>query len=108
MPCPGYDGIVSSRTTAPGSLPGAEIVVAGIADLEAGRDTVNANAVLMAAGRLRAAGVSVPPISPDEPAAHRLYRQLAHDDPANAHSRYNAIVRRVISFARANERARGG
>jgi hypothetical protein len=90
----------------PGSLPGEEIVRAGIADLKAGRDTVEANAVLMAAVRLRAAGEEVPPAARDQPAAHRLYDQLAREDSRGAHSRYNAILRRVISFARARERAR--
>jgi hypothetical protein len=105
---PGYDGRVQSEATGNDSLPGAEIVIAGIADLEAGRDTTDANAVLMAATRLRAAGAMVPSVANGEPAAHRLYKQLATDDPRNAHSRYNAIVRRVISFARATERAQSG
>ncbi len=83
-------------------------MIAGIADLEAGRDTADANAVLMASTRLRAAGADVPLTTTSEPAAHRLYEQLAIEDPLNAHSRYNAIVRRVISFARAAERARAG
>ncbi|MGH2986281.1 MAG: hypothetical protein ACRDLO_06305 [Solirubrobacterales bacterium] len=91
-----------------GSLPGAEIVVTGIADLEAGRDTVDADAVLMAATRLRAAGVDVPSADNDDPAAHRLYAKLSGEDPRNAHSRYNAIVRRVTSFASAVEHARAG
>jgi hypothetical protein len=99
---------VDLQVTALGSLPGAEIVIAGIADLEAGRDTADASAVLMAATRLRAVGAGIPLTTTGEPAAHRLYDQLADEDPLNAHSRYNAIVRRVISFARAAERARAG
>ncbi len=83
-------------------------MVAGIADLEAGRDTVDADTVLMAARRLRAAEMEVPPVATAEPAAHLLYERLARDDPRNAHSRYNAIVRRMTSFARAIECARGG
>jgi hypothetical protein len=38
-------------------LPGAEIVLPGIADLKAGRHTVNASAVQSAAPRLRRAGL---------------------------------------------------
>lgn len=98
----------SSATTSAGSLPGAEIVTAGLADLEADRDTANADAVLMAASRLRAAGVDVPLRITAVPAAHRLYEKLASEDPLGAHSRYNAIVRRVVSFVRAAERARTG
>ncbi|MGH2955283.1 MAG: hypothetical protein ACRDK9_14955 [Solirubrobacterales bacterium] len=92
-----------------GSLPGAEIVLSGIADVEAGRDSADSNAVLMASRRLRAAGIEVPP--PDESSplpSHRLYALLAAEDAAAAHSRYNAIVRRLVSFARAVEHGRGG
>lgn len=88
-------------------LPGAEVVNAGLADLLAGRETANAAAVSMASRRLRAVGVEVPPATSTEPAAHRLYEHLRRADPRGAHSRYNAIVRRVASFARAAEHARG-
>jgi hypothetical protein len=40
------------------SLPGAEIVLPGLADLAAGRETVNASAVQCAAPRLRFAGAA--------------------------------------------------
>jgi hypothetical protein len=89
-------------------LPGAEIVLPGLADLEAGRETVNASAVQSAAPRLRRAGLSVPPSSGYVPAAHVLYRQLSEELGDGAHSRYNAILSRVVSFAGAAERARGG
>jgi hypothetical protein len=87
------------------SLPGAEIVLPGIADLQAGRKTVNANAVQSAAPRLRRAGLDVPSASEAIPAAHALYRQLSEELGDAAHSRYNAILSRVVSFAGAAERA---
>jgi hypothetical protein len=90
------------------SLPGAEIVLAGLADLERGRESEHADAVLMAAERLRGAGLAIPAVATDRPAAHRLYARLASDDPRGAHSRYNAIVGRVVRFARAAERASTG
>jgi hypothetical protein len=90
------------------SLPGAEIVLPGLADLEAGRESVNASAVRSAAPRLRRAGLDVPPSSGDTPAAHVLYRQLSEELGDGAHSRYNAILSRIVSFAGAAERARGG
>jgi hypothetical protein len=89
-------------------MPGSEIVVAGLEDLEASRDTANASAVLMASARLRAAGIDVPDATTSRPPAHLLYEHLATAEPRGAHSRYNAIQRRVISFARAVERARAG
>lgn len=87
------------------TLPGSEIVVPGLRDLEEGRRTEEADAVLMASERLRAAGLAVPVVTITAPASHRLYEQLAAEDPDGAHSRYNAIVARVASFARALERA---
>lgn len=86
-------------------LPGAEIVLPGLADLRAGRHSINANAVQTAAPRLRRAGLDVAPPSGDVPAAHLLYHQLHHDLGDAAHSRYNAIISRVVSFAIAAKRA---
>lgn len=89
-------------------LPGAEIVLPGIADLKEGRITTNALAVQSAASRLRSLGLTAPSAADDVPAAHRLYDQLSRDLGNGAHSRYNAILSRVASFARAAERARIG
>lgn len=85
------------------SLPGAEIVLAGVADLAAGVESVNANAVQSAATRLARAGLPVAPASGGLPPSHRLYQQLADQLGDAAHSRYNAILERVESFARAAE-----
>lgn len=90
----------------PANLPGAEIISRGLADLAAGHDTSEADAVAMASHRLRDVGIAVPPTTGAVPASHRLYEKLADEDPRNAHSRYNAIVRRVVRFARAAEHAR--
>ncbi len=35
---------------------------------------------------------------------HRLYERLAASDPDSAHSRYNALMRRLVSFERSVER----
>lgn len=72
-------------------LPGSEIVLAGIADLETGRKSVNASAVQCAAGRLRRIGLNAPGAEGEVPAAHELYRQLSSELGDGAHSRYNAI-----------------
>ena len=87
-------------------LPGAEIVLPGLADLQAGRISVNALAVQAAASRLRGLGLEAEETKGEEPAAHRLYRQIQQELGDGAHSRYNAILRRVASFAQAAERAR--
>ena len=87
-------------------LPGAEIVLAGIADLKSGRMSANALAVQSAAPRLRSLGFEARSAEGDIPAAHLLYRELHRELGDAAHSRYNAILSRVASFARAAERAR--
>jgi hypothetical protein len=86
------------------NLPGAEIVLPGLADLKAGRESVNASAVQAAAPRLRRAGIDAPSATGDAPAAHLLYQQLSEELGDAAHSRYNAILDRVLSFAIAAER----
>lgn len=80
-------------------LPGGDFVAEGLADLRHGRETVAALLVSIGAPRLRAAGVDIP-VALTQP-EHRLYARLyeAHGDAA--HSRYNALVRRLVSFERA-------
>jgi hypothetical protein len=86
----------------PASFPGHEIVSAGLLDLAAGRESEASLLVSMAAPRLRALGFTVPADRSGHP-SHRLYELLAEQD-RGAHSRYNALVGRVVSFARAAER----
>lgn len=80
----------------------------GLADVEAGRRTVNASAVQAAAPRLRRIGLSAPDATGNVPASHLLYQQLSGEFGDGAHSRYNAILTRIASFARAAERAQRG
>lgn len=88
------------------TLPGAEIVLPGIADVKAGRMSTNALAVQLAASRLQGVGLEARGSEGEVPAAHRLYQQLYDELGDGAHSRYNAILGRVTSFAQAAERAR--
>jgi hypothetical protein len=74
------------------SLPGAEIVLPGLTDLEAGRESVNALAVQSAAPRLRALGLPAASAEGDTPAAHALYARLSEELGDAAHSRYNASL----------------
>ena len=114
-------------------LPGAELVLAGLEALaaldvnnggcESGRAACGSQApaertatgsapefpieaLLVAIGtrRLRRAGVPVPEVPgvPDQPEL-ALYEAVARRHPADAHSRYNALVRRLVSFERAVE-----
>lgn len=81
-------------------LPGEEFVREGLDDLRAGRETVSALLVAIGAPRLRQLGLDVPQHKFTGP-EHRLYLKLAAEDPDSAHSRYNALVRRLVSFERA-------
>lgn len=82
-------------------FPGGALVEQGLADLHAGRETVEALLVLIGAPRLRSLGFDVPSVA-TESAEHRLYELLARSDPDSAHSRYNALIRRLVSFERAS------
>lgn len=90
----------------PTDLPGHDLVSAGLADLRAGRETEPAMLVAMAAPRLGALGLEVPRCAAGTP-SHRLYELLSESGPG-AHSRYNALVERMVSFARAAEHASAG
>ena len=83
-------------------LPGADLIEAGIIDLREGRETVAALLVAIGAPRLRTLGLEISDNLPDNP-EHRLYDLLARDDSDSAHSRYNAFVRRLVSYERAAE-----
>ena len=87
------------------SLPGGSLVEQGLADLARGRETVAALLVAIGAARLRRAGLNVPESRFDDP-EHRLYRLLEREGSDAAHSRYNALVRTLVSFERAVECAR--
>ena len=86
------------------SLPGDDLVRAGLDDLA--RDVVSIPSLLVSIGapRLRALGVPLPQTI-DAP-EHRLYELLRAREPDAAHSRYNALVRRLVSFERAAACAR--
>ena len=95
----------------PPSFPGHELVSAGLSDLAAGRESESSLLVAMAAPRLRELGIDVPHGGGERP-SHRLYELLSETDEGEidpgAHGRYNALVARVVSFARAAEHASVG
>jgi hypothetical protein len=84
------------------ALPGANLIEAGLADLRAGRETVESLLVAIGATRLRAIGLQLPDNLPQNP-EHRLYDLLSQNDSDSAHSRYNALIRRLVSYERAAE-----
>lgn len=81
------------------TLPGADLVQRGVADLDAGHESAEALLVSIGAPRLRSAGIEMPtPIPSPE---HKLYLLLAREKGNAAHSAYNALIRRLVSFERA-------
>jgi len=92
-------------------LPGAELVVKGLQDLTNHAVSAEALLVLVASPRLRDLGIDVPPsTSVARPFEHRLYELLEDTHGLDAFSRYNALLRRIVSFSRAleSDRSRRG
>jgi hypothetical protein len=83
------------------ALPGAELVLTGLRDIERGHESIAALLVLVGAPRLRSLGVAVPAGHASMSPEHQLYARLRAEDARTAHSRYNALVRRLVSFERA-------
>lgn len=81
-------------------LPGAELVLPGIEDLRRGVESVPALLVAIGRPRLARIGLELPSNDFDEP-EHRLYALLANELGDAAHARYNALLRRLLSFAHA-------
>jgi hypothetical protein len=84
------------------NVPGGEIVERGLRDLRDGTLSEEALLALIARDRLLALGIDVPfvDVTPATP-EHLLYSALEQRLPSGAHSAYNALIRRIVSFARA-------
>lgn len=80
------------------AFPGCDLIERGIADLSAGEETTEALLVSIGAGRLRSVGIGLP--SPIESPEHKLYLHLMRETGDAAHSAYNALIRRLVSFER--------
>jgi len=80
------------------TLPGQDLIDAGLEDLARGHESLAALLVSIGAPRLRRLGLVVPPPIPEP--EHRLYQLLVQQHGDAAHSRYNALIRRLVSFER--------
>jgi hypothetical protein len=89
-------------------LPGHDLVQAGLRDVEAGRLTPAACLVEIGRTRLAAAGVLPESIgrAVDQP-ERELYR-LLREEGGDAYSRYNSLLRELISFENAAEKRVAG
>ncbi len=85
-------------------LPGEELVSEGLSDLAHDRVSDASLLVLIAAPRLRRLGIEVPTPRYSGPCEHQLYDRLEKRLGLAAHSHYNSLIRRIVSYARALER----
>ncbi len=81
-------------------LPGAERILEGLHDYRENRHTMAACLVRMARRRLCRAGLMEAAPPRDDGAELDLYQMLSHEGN-QAHSRYNALIRELISFEHA-------
>lgn len=93
-----------SNANSTASLPGEELVEQGLADLAAGQLTDLSLLVLIAAPRLKRLGIQIPDRTCTRPYEHELYARLNERLGTAAHSHYNSLIRRIVSYAHALER----
>ncbi len=84
------------------TLPGHDLIERGLEDLARGSESIPALLVSIGAFRLRRLGLPVPDPAIPSPEM-RLYQKLQESDPDAAHTRYNALIRTLVSFERAAE-----
>lgn len=81
--------------------PGEDLIRDGIDDLRRRLESIPSLLVSIGAPRLRALGFDLPDPMPGPEL--RLYELLRREDQDSAHARYNALIRRLVSFERALE-----
>jgi len=96
-----------SLAVSQGCLPTEALVTQGLADLEKGLLSECALLVLVASPRLRGLGIQVPEWKLSEPYEHALYSLIEERLGTGAHSYYNSLLRRIVSYAHALEREQG-
>ena len=84
------------------AFPGGDLIQAGLKDIRAGVESPEALLVAIGRPRLKRLGIPVPELPLTSPEV-RLYAYISRVDSDAAHSRYNALIRRLVSFERAVE-----
>lgn len=83
-------------------LPGGELAEKGLADYAAGRVTPEACLLAIGWGRLQGAGLPLPARAPERfPQPELQLYELLRAEAGDAYARYNALLRRFISFEQA-------
>lgn len=85
-------------------LPAHDLIRQGLDDLAHRRESVASCLVKIASRRMRRCGLPVN-VADDEAlnADHELYALLGREHGSEAHARYNALLRELVSFERALE-----
>ena len=92
--------------TALSNYPGAELVLPGLRDAAAGRVTIGSCLVSIAQPLIEGSGFAKPFAALTyiaEP--ERMLYRLLQEQGGDAYSRYNSLLRRLVSFERALRRA---
>lgn len=85
-------------------LPGETLVRDGLSDLAVGRETAESLMVLIGSQTLKECGVTFPETTANIlDADYRLYAIMQERHGNDAHSKYNALIRQLVSFERALE-----
>lgn len=92
------------RNSTVGQLPFGDVVEQGLRDLRQRLSSVPALLVSIGASRLQACGIEV--VDPIVQPEIKLYLKLQETFGDAAHSRYNALIRGLVSYERALECAR--
>ena len=86
------------------SLPGADLVLTGLRELQEKEPGECGLLVLIASTSLRSLGINVPErMDVPLPYEHQLYSLLEATHGDGAYSRYNSLLRRIIGFEHALE-----
>ena len=85
-------------------LPAEDWIAQGIDDLTRGVESIMALLVMVGYPRLKRLKKDLPKsIKPIDQPEICLYKLLSYQDPQGSHSRFNALIRRLVSYERALE-----
>jgi len=90
------------------AIPGADLVNKGLIDLACNRQSVEALLVLIARPWFESRNIPIPKVHLADDAEMCLYALLEEQDAKSAYSRYNALLRRLVSFEHIADYKGGG
>lgn len=82
-------------------MPGAELIQEGLRDYQCGRHSIPACLVRIAMPRLIRAGLMRDSTPTDDGAELELYQLVSSSEGPQSYSRYDALLRELISFEHA-------